>query len=287
MRTREEIAQILREIKNLPTLPGVATTVIELSNDPEVSPRTLADTVECDPAIATRLLKLVNSPYFGIRGTVVSIHQALVFLGVSNLRNLVLSTCVMDLFSKDGEVGSFSRSDLWLHSIATAITSRELAKQTRTGDPEVAFTAGLIHDVGKVVLDRYFHEEFRRIVELMDTHHTAMVDAEIAVIGMDHAEVGFFLTQHWSLPLVLQEAVGYHHSPRRASQHQKLAALIGYADHVVRQLNQGNGGGQAPALDEEFSSALPLPDGLLDSFCRDHGDKLIEHIETLANISHK
>ncbi len=287
MKTREEIAQTLREIKNLPTLPGVATTVIELSNDPDVSQRTLADTVERDPAIATRLLKLVNSPYFGIRGTVVSIHQALVFLGVSNLRNLVLSTCVMDLFSKDGEVGSFSRSELWLHSLATAITARELARQTRTGDPEVAFTAGLIHDVGKVVIDRYFHEDFTRIVELMDTHHTAMVDAEIAVIGMDHAEVGYFLAQHWSLPMVLQEAVGYHHSPRRASEHQKLAALIGYADHIVRELKQGNGGGQSPVLDEEFTTALPLPEGMLDNFCTEHGDKLIEHIEALANISHK
>lgn len=287
MKTREEIAAILREVKNLPTLPDVAARVLELSEDPDVSPRTLADTVERDPAIATRLLKLVNSPYFGIRGTVVSIHQALVFLGVSNLRNLVLSTCVMDLFSKDGEVGSFSRSDLWLHSLATAITARELAKATRTGDPEVAFTAGLIHDVGKVVIDRYFHEEFTRIVQLMDTHHTVMVDAEIAVIGMDHAEVGYFLTQHWSLPTVLQEAVGFHHSPRRAAQHQKLAALIGYADHVVRELKQGNGGGQTPILDEEFASALPLEDGMLDAFRVDHGEKLIEHIEALTHIGHR
>ncbi|MBL0061196.1 MAG: HDOD domain-containing protein [bacterium] len=284
MKSREEIAETLRGIKNLPTLPDVATKVLQLSEDPDVSQKDIADAVECDPAIATRLLKLVNSPYFGIRGTVTSIQQSLVFLGVSNLRNLVLSTSVMDLFSQDGEVGSYARRGLWVHSMATALTARELSRKMRVSDSEVAFTAGLIHDVGKVVLDKYFHEEFKRIVELMDAHNASMMDAETAVLGMNHAEVGLYMAHMWSLPEVLVDAVGCHHAPRSARKDPQLAALIGYADHVVRMLQLGNGGGEAPELDDQFQAALPLPDGALEQFCEEAGESLEEQVNSLVGL---
>ncbi len=284
MKSREEISQTLRDIKNLPTLPDVAARVMRLSEDPDVSPKQMADTVETDPAIATRLLKLVNSPYFGIRGTVNSIPQALVFLGVSNLRNLVLSTCVMDLFGQDGQVGSFVRRDLWVHSMATAVAARELSRTMRVTDPEIAFTAGLIHDVGKVVLDQFFHDDFIKIVKLMDEHNAVMIDSEIAILGIDHAEIGHYLTQRWSLPEVLQDAVGYHHSPRDAQKNQKLPALIGYADQVVRILKIGNGGGELPILDAEFEAVLPLPDGGLDKLCEDLGEQLAVQVESISSV---
>lgn len=285
MKSREEIIEVLRGIKNLPTLPDAATRVIELSADPDVSPKALAEAVERDPIIATRLLKLVNSPYFGIRGTVVSIHQALVFLGVSNLRNLVLSTCAVDLFSQDGKIGSFSRGELWRHSIATAIAARELAKVTRACDPEIAFTAGLIHDVGKIVLDRHFHDDFENVIEFMDTSGFSMLDSERAVIEADHAEIGLFLAMHWSLPEVLQQAIGGHHAPEAGSKHAKVAALVGYADHVARSLKQGDGGGPSPVLGPAFQQALPVEDCLLAEFCAERGEELSQHIETLAGIS--
>lgn len=282
MKSREEIANVLREIKNLPTLPDVATKVIELSDDPDVSPKAIADAVERDPAIATRLLKLVNSPYFGIRGTVSSINQSLVFLGVSNLRNLVLSTCVMDLFNQEGEVGTYDRRGLWVHSMATAIAARELSKRMRVVDPEVAFTAGLIHDVGKVVLDKFFPNDFKRIVELMDAHHAAMIDAEAAVMGLTHADVGLHLAHNWSLPEILRDAIGCHHAPRSARKSPELAALIGYADRIVRELRLGNGGGESPDLDSQFDSVLPLPDGALDRLCEELSESLEEQVNALV-----
>ncbi len=283
MKSREEIAQSLREVKNLPTLPDTAMKVLRMSEDPDVSPKSLADTVERDPAIATRMLKLVNSPYFGVRGTVTSIHQALVFLGVSNLRNLVLATSAADLFNQQGVIGSFARRDLWVHSMSTALAARELARRLRAGDPEVAFTAGLIHDVGKVVLDKFFHPDFERIIILMDKHHSSMLDAESAVMGMDHAEIGYYLTQRWSLPEVLQDAVGYHHSPRHATKDQRLAALIGYADQVVRNLKLGNGGGEAPELSDEFEAVLPLGDKTIESLATELSEVIPEQLGALSN----
>ncbi|MCB9365983.1 MAG: HDOD domain-containing protein [Calditrichaeota bacterium] len=284
MKNREELLAQLREIKTLPTLPDTATKVIQMSQDPDVSPSELALTVEKDPSIATRLLKLVNSPYFGVRGSVTSIQQALVFLGVSNLRNLVLSSSVMDLFSQDGEVGSFSRKQLWIHSMATAVVAREIAKHTRSADPEVAFTAGLIHDVGKVVIDRHFHEEFERIVALMETYQVPMMDAETAVIGLTHAEIGMYLAERWSLPLVLQEAVGFHHDPRYAKHEPKLAALVGYADHVARLLRRGNGGGVDPKVNGEFKEMLGMCDTTFESYCSQFRETVVEQVDALINM---
>lgn len=284
MKSREEIAEILHGIKNLPTLPDVATRVLRLSEDPDVSQKEIADAVERDPAIATRLLKLVNSPYFGIRGTVTSIQQSLVFLGVSNLRNLVLSTSVMDLFSQEGEVGSYARRGLWVHSMATALAAREMSRKMRVSDAEVAFTAGLIHDVGKVVFDKYFHDDFKRVIELMDAHNAAMVDAESAVLGMNHAEVGLYLAHMWSLPEVLVDAVGCHHAPRSARKDPQLAALIGYADHVVRMLQLGNGGGEMPELGDQFQAVLPLPEGALEQMCEEFSESLEEQVDSLVGV---
>jgi putative nucleotidyltransferase with HDIG domain len=248
MKDREQVASILREIKTLPTLPDVATRVLEMTQNPDVSPRELTEMVESDPAIATRLLKLVNSPFFGVRGTVTSVQQALIFVGVSNLRNLVLSTAVMDLFDTEGSVGSFNRKELWEHSIATAIAARFIARETRLLDPDIAFTAGLIHDVGKVVIDRHFREDFERIIQLVDSHKATMCDAETAVLGLDHSEVGLFLAERWNLPEPLREAIGYHHDPRRAPSQQQLAALINLADIMARKLKAGSGGGVDPKL---------------------------------------
>jgi putative nucleotidyltransferase with HDIG domain len=258
MKTREQIAEILRDIKSLPTLPDVATQVLEMTENPDVSPRDLTDLVECDPAIATRLLRLVNSPFFGVRGTVTSVQQALVFVGVSNLRNLVLSTAVMELFDDNGSVGSFNRKDLWLHSVATAITARTLAKDLRLMDPEIAFTAGLIHDVGKVVIDRHFHDDFVRIIELLDAHQATMADVETAVLGLDHSEIGLFLAERWNLPEALREAVGFHHDPCHAPTQAQLAALVALADHLARELRVGTGGGMDPKISDDIFAAAKI-----------------------------
>jgi putative nucleotidyltransferase with HDIG domain len=284
MKSREEVLLTLRDLKSLPTLPDVAAKVLELSNNPDVSPKEIADTVERDPAIATRLLKLVNSPYYGIRGTMTSVHQSVTFLGVSNLRNLVLSTSVMDLFDQEVTVGSFSIKELWVHSLATACAARELCRIVRVGDPEVAFSAGLIHDIGKIVMDQYLHEDFQRIITLMDKHKASMVDAETAVLGVDHAEIGNILALRWALPEVLQETIGFHHAPAGAPTYKKIAALVGYADQVVRTLKLGNGGGVSPALCDDFGDVLPLEGGMLESFIDEMSDTLHQQVESLTTL---
>jgi putative nucleotidyltransferase with HDIG domain len=246
MNERERVAWILRDIRTLPTLPHVAMQLLRQSESADTSMRDIAALVERDPAVATRLLKLVNSPFFGIQREIASVHQALLLVGLNNLRSLVLSTSVMDLFDRQGKVGQLDRADLWRHCIATAITARTVAERTRAMDPEIAFTAGLVHDIGKVIIDRYLHAEFAKIVTHMEQNKCSMRDAEFAVLSVTHTEIGLHLSMHWNLPEVLRECIAYHHDPEEGVLHSGEAALIAFANELAHSLGHGYGDHHAP-----------------------------------------
>ncbi|HEY3295759.1 MAG TPA: HDOD domain-containing protein [bacterium] len=243
MNERERVATVLRNITALPTLPDVAVKLLELGEKPTTSAGDLARLVERDMSLATRVLRLVNSSFFGVRREVTSIQHAVMILGVSNLRSIVLSGAVSDLFDRKGAVGSFNREEFWKHSVAVAATSRIIAQKVKLVDAEIAFTAGLIHDMGKVVVDRYLHPEFVRVVELLDDPEMTMRNAENTVLGVNHAEIGHHLAVYWNLPEILLEAVGYHHRPLEAPEYRSVAAIVGTADALVRHLGIGQGGG--------------------------------------------
>ncbi|MBI5058320.1 HDOD domain-containing protein [candidate division KSB1 bacterium] len=258
MNEREKVAWILRDIRTLPTLPHVAVELLRQSERAETSLSEIALLVEKDPSIATRLLKLVNSSYFGLRREVASVHQALMLVGLNNLRSLVLSTSVMDLFDQKGQVGQLDRGDLWKHCIATAITARAIAKDTRMMDPEVAFTAGLIHDIGKVIVDRYLHPEFVEIVALMEQQSCTMRQAEGEILGVTHPEIGLHLTTHWNLPEVLRECVAYHHSPNDAGTYGTEAAVIALANEMSYELGHGYGEAERPLESDQIRALTRL-----------------------------
>jgi len=282
MKTREQVANILRDIRDLPTLPTVASKVMEMTRDPQCSQIDLAAVVEQDPAIAARLLKLVNSPFYGIAGTVSSVQQALVFVGMSNIRNLVLSASAMEIFHEGGEIGPFSRKELWIHSLGCAIAARRLAQASRSLDPETAFTAGLIHDVGKVVLDRFFREDLERIIDLLDRHTASMAEVERSIMGLDHGEIGGYVAQRWRLPDVLQEAISYHHKPLDAPSQRQVASLIDVANAIARELKIGLClGSESRPSPDVFSAAGVTPE-VYDSVSESLPD-LIE--ETAAEMS--
>ncbi|MDD5088262.1 MAG: HDOD domain-containing protein, partial [bacterium] len=129
MNQREKVALALRDVKTLPTLPDVAVRLLESSDDPNVSMQTVSGIVEGDISLATRVLKLVNSSYFGIRHEVTGVHQAVMIIGMTNLRHLVLSSAVLDLFDREGVVGDFDRNEFWKHSVAVAVAARTLAQR--------------------------------------------------------------------------------------------------------------------------------------------------------------
>jgi putative nucleotidyltransferase with HDIG domain len=284
MNSREKIAHVLRNVRNLPTLPDVAARLLEMGESPTASMRDLAQWIEKDTALAARVLKLVNSSFFGVQREVSSIRHALMILGMAHLRNLVLSSAVSNLFDREGQVGNFSRREFWKHCVGVAGAARTIAARRRIVDPETAFTAGLIHDVGKLVMDRYLHEDFVRVVACLEDPGKTMTAAEMEVLEVDHAEIGHHLATHWNLPEVLRIAVGFHHAPESAPRHCEVAALISVADGVVRQLRLGSGGGANPPQSEQALTLCGLDALQLEEIVSGLEEELEEQVDVIAEI---
>ncbi|MBE9547516.1 MAG: HDOD domain-containing protein, partial [Proteobacteria bacterium] len=150
-------------IKDIPTLPAVAVKVNSMLRDYDTSINKLSETIEKDQAIVSKILRLVNSAFYGFQSRVSSIPHAMVLLGFSTVRNAVISVSVIGAFSKKGKFEGFDIRDFWVHSVAVAVTSRHLSEKSRLVMPDEAFVAGLLHDVGKVILAQYFSDLFSQV----------------------------------------------------------------------------------------------------------------------------
>ena len=188
-RTNISSQEITSKIKDLPTLPLVAVRVMEIINDPHSSASDLAEVISSDPAMTAKVLRLVNSAYYGFPNPITTITHAVAIMGFNTLRSLVLSVATFDLFSKKKPDQFFQLEELWMHSIGTAVGSKLLAKRLGLPNFEELFIAGLLHDVGKVVLDIYLHQDFISCINTAQKTSKPLWIVEQEVIGSSHAEI--------------------------------------------------------------------------------------------------
>jgi putative nucleotidyltransferase with HDIG domain len=226
--------QSLEQVDRLPTLPEVITRIMSMVDDPRISAARIGEVVGQDQSMVATILKVVNSPFYGLRSQVTSIQHAVVLLGFRSVRNMALSAVLVRTFGESSRDHRFDRTRLWRHTVATAVGARLLGEMLRTCDPEEAFLAGLIHDMGIVILDQYFHEEFRAVMDLVLTGGKSICEAEREVFGHDHSMVGMFLARKWNFPAPVVEAIGCHHEPILAQKEPVLAAVVHLADFLSR-----------------------------------------------------
>ena len=235
--TTEVLRTIARKVESLPTLPTVAIKVIETALDERASARDVAEIVTTDQALASKLLKVVNSPSMGLRHEVSDISQAIVLLGFQVLKSLVLSISVFsESFETAGNKG-LRKPEYWRHCLAAGAAARALAVQRRYPNPEEAYIGGLLHDLGKVVLDQHVSEYYSKVLELQKEAEETPRDVEYSVLRTDHAEVGSWVAQRWNLPKCIQRVLKYHHSlldaAELSSQERVLVALVSAADFIA------------------------------------------------------
>lgn len=228
----------LDAIPNIPTLPAVALKVNDMLMNSNTSMRELSDLVMKDQAIVSNLLRIVNSSFYGFGSQIDSVHRAITVMGIETVRNAIMAVSIIPAFSKTTAGNDFSLSAFWRHSIAVAITSRQLARRLPGEVPETCFTAGLLHDVGKVIIARHFKEESSAIKDL-EKQGMRGHEAERTILSMDHAEVGGYLAQKWHLPDNLIQAIIFHHASQSSAMNRNLAAVVHAADGIVHraQLN--------------------------------------------------
>jgi len=200
-------------IDNLPTLPVMVQQIQKLIASPNSSMNQIGTLISKDQAIAARVVRLVNSVFYGLGKKVSSIPQAIVVLGLNTVKNLVTGVSVIRMFNSVDTTSRFDRDAFWLHSFGCAMGARLLAKGLGRHEPDDYFLAGLLHDIGVLVLDQFFHDEFSRVLTYADEKHVEYYTAELEVLGITHSEVGAMVAEKWKIPDFLIEAIRYHHTP--------------------------------------------------------------------------
>lgn len=233
--------EILKKVNDLPPLPTVLMKLRECCLDPDVDYAAVARVIEVDPGLTASLLRLANSAYFGARGTIGSVQFAMTRLGMRRVHQMALAVCVAPLAGKPVQGYGLDAGSLWEHSLATAMAAEILARDVPGVSSEDAFTAGLLHDLGKNVLGMFVADEYEDIRRLVQQEDYSFDEAERAVLGTDHATVAGMLLRHWQLPEAIVEAVRWHHHPRKATAEDPLTGLIHVADILCMDIGWGQG----------------------------------------------
>ncbi|WP_096894244.1 HDOD domain-containing protein [Candidatus Scalindua japonica] len=235
------LAGLLIKVKNMPPLPQSIIQILELTKNPESSANDLAKVFERDPKLAANILKLANSPYYGFSRTISTISHAIVCLGIDTIKSIALTSSTQEMLNNEIPAYALEKGMLWQHSIGCAVCARIIAKRIGFKESEEAYIAGLLLDIGKIILSNYAEDQFVEIIKKSKNDRVPFDRAEQEVLGFDHAKIGGKIIKKWNLPPILVDAVQYHHQPEKAKTHKKITYIVHLADSISCMLGIGLG----------------------------------------------
>ena len=255
---KRDLASLLDEDVALVSLPHIFTEINRVISDPRSSAVHVADVISKDPNLTARLLRIVNSAFYGFPSKIDTISRAVTVLGSKELSTLALGTSVLNIFN-DIPADLVDMKSFWEHSVACGAAARMIGSYKNIASTERLFVAGLLHDIGRIIIYKNLPSEGREMLLYSQQTDCLLRSAELEVLGFDHSQIGAMLMQKWKLPVILEQALGYHHQPTR-SQHPLEASFVHIADILINALMIGTSGERfVPPVIPEVWTELGLP----------------------------
>lgn len=220
-------------IKDLPTIPVMLFKINGMLEDESCSVQELSKIIETDQAMTAKILRLVNSAFYGFRSKISNMSQALMILGFNTVRNAIISIKVIDTFNIKEKLDGFDITDFWKHAISVAVISKYLADRTRKVLPEDAFVAGLLHDIGKVIILQHFRDHFYEVLKILNSDIITFFEAEQKLSPVNHTKIGGQLAQNWQFSQKLIDAIQFHHEVNINATEPRLIAIVYLSNMIV------------------------------------------------------
>jgi len=276
----ERIRKEIRSLSNLPAMPVTHNKLLQLLNkaDDDVDINQVSETLKQDAALSTKVMRTCRSAFFGFQGNLM--NQAVAFLGVGTIRQIVQSAIIYAAFadSEETDLGKLTMERLWQHSLATGMAMEIIGKDDKQ---KTHFLLGVLHDIGKAVMMLRFPAYYHKVIDLVKKENCSIIQAETELLGITHADCGDELALHWELPPEVRSAISFHHQPSRTTQHKRLAAMAHIADIAVHTMKIGYAGDdRIPEMDPYAKRLQKGIDEVVKN--RDH---IIQTVDTIMGGS--
>jgi len=278
------LTKLVREIEFLKPMPQVANQILHIIEDPVSSTGEVAEIVQYDPAVTANILKICNSAYYGLPRQVDSVQEAISFLGLDQIIEIVLLKSGTENMRSEQAGYGLHEGDLWRHAISSALVAKELAVMKKIENKNLVFTAALLKDIGKVVLDRYVSDSFQKIMSLVDKDGFSFREAEKKVLGVDHAELGGIIAKTWKFSSRLIEMISNHHMQTEESRKDEETSIVYLADVICMMMGLGCGAdGLAYRFHKEVLEHLEITELDLQKIIAGFGEK-IKSVEDILEV---
>lgn len=275
------IEQIVEKTSDLPTIPQAAIRVMRETQSSSASAHSVARILVTDQALSAKVLRLANSAYYGLSRKISDLSEAVVVLGMKSVKNLALMAGTYPWMQRPLTGYALGPHEMWRHAFGTAVASQLVARVSRKAPEDLAFTAGLLHDIGKVALSVWVENKMGAILLYAGREQISFDEAERRVLGYDHAQVGFKLAQNWNLPDEICAAALHHHRPALATVSQEVVECVHVGDYICSAMGFGLGGdGMLYQFDESSLARLGLEPKDIDLMT----DEFIVHYEEYEKL---